>query len=691
INIEGNNIYWEFFDWDMFQKYKRIDIKEFSAQKFFVNASSEKTNKNSKSSQKDLPDIRVRKLNIDQLSVLSTIANDTLSFNAHQVVVDSLRTIKQFFAWKKLDGIYENIRIQKENLIATIQLLKFNALTEVVIQHVSVNKEENNTIIHIKIPAITILGNFYSTDFSALNIQKLDIQNPVITYLSVSNTIKKDSRKKAFIIPINIIAKELIVSNAQIHYKQMHVTDTLSASGQCSIKLKNIIASKANNKMFSFEGCILDLNQIHVTRNNLSIDVPTANIQLKNGFLKSARTTAISFESDLSMQWEGICFAKGLIKNNGIIKLENIFGNFIKNQFIYSTDKEIAWQGVLNNLNITSGAFNFSNEHSLVQVNEIKWQNKLNMLSLNDISYHPKLSLEDAIKNAPTQFDYLTLSGKSIQLKNINISDTTDSMIHIQYIILNQIELSSTRDKNVVKKIVKIKAMPTKIIQTIPWPITIDSLKINNSKVIVHQIEEKTYNAAMIPITNINATVANITNRTIAKDSLYLVAHANILDVAINSFRYTESYTDSLSYFHASSNIVPGKFTNLNALTVPLAALEIDNGYSNNLSAVWVGNKYAAIGQMNFIYKNLSVHILNKNDTSQTNLALKIENKLANEVINKNNNKASVIFFERNTEKQIFHYWLKATLQGVYSSVGLKSNDKYLKHYKNVKGKYYLP
>lgn len=692
LDIEGSNIHWESFNWDSFQKYKRIDIQTFSAQRLAIKSHISQVTKSNNNSGKKLPDIHIGKLNVNQLSLNSVIANDSLSFSGKNIFIDSLHTVKRFFAWEKVSGNIEHIHFYNKELTATIQSLQFNTSGETLIQDLFFNKNELGAIANVTVPSISIHGSIYSTDFSNLNILNMHIRNPVIRYSSVTNNTKKSSAKKAIVVPINIRAKELIVSNAQINYNNVHANDTLSMNGLYTIKLENIVSSAANDNIASFDKLDIEIQKLIVTKNTLSIEIPSLSIQSRNGSFKTLRNNALAFQSDLQIDWQGINISKSTINKNGIVRLENISGSFTKNSFIYETDKSAAWISILNHLTIDKGTIRFLNDVAELRVNEIKWENKKNTLSFNDISYHPRLSLEDAIKNASTQFDYLSLTGKSIQLKNIKFgSNQSDSIIHIENIILNQLNLSSTRDKNVAKKSGKLKEMPTKIIQAIDWPLTIDTIKVTNSNVVVNQIEANTYAKASIPITNINATITNITNKAHTTDSLYLRASASILGVAINSFKYTESYSDSLSYFQASSNIVPGNFTELNTLTTPLANLAIDNGYSNKLNAVWSGNKYATIGEMNFIYKNLHVHLLNKKDTSKTNIALKIENTIANDVINKNNKKSSVIFFERNPEKQIFNYWLKATLQGIYSSVGIKSNEKYLNQYKKIKVKYNLP
>jgi hypothetical protein len=50
-------------------------------------------------------------------------------------------------------------------------------------------------------------------------------------------------------------------------------------------------------------------------------------------------------------------------------------------------------------------------------------------------------------------------------------------------------------------------------------------------------------------------------------------------------------------------NVSPLPLPVLSEITVPLASVRIERGKSDTLYATWVGNKHAAIGQMNFIIK----------------------------------------------------------------------------------------
>jgi hypothetical protein len=186
--------------------------------------------------------------------------------------------------------------------------------------------------------------------------------------------------------------------------------------------------------------------------------------------------------------------------------------------------------------------------------------------------------------------------------------------------------------------------------------------------------------------------ITNIKNTDNANDSLTIVANAKLFNNYIRHFHYKEAYGDSLSYFTVNFNTSPMILPEYSQVTAPLAAVSVNNGKSDTLFASWAGNKYAAIGKMDFYYNDLKVRLLNKRDPSKKGFLLSLENMLANAVIlNKKNSKHSRVYFERDREKFVFNYWVKTSLRGLLSSIGIKSNKKYYKQYMKMRGPYSLP
>ena len=684
IQIEAWKLYWGIFDWDLFQKYKRIQIADFRASKLDVQLTRTAQNKTEKSTVKNLPDLRVGSLNVTDLKLHSIINQDTFALSGHNISFDSIRSRGQFLTWARGKGTFENILLRTKNSRAAINYLQMATHGETIIKNIRYYKKTNGNELNVHVPLTTIAGNIYSTDFSALAIKKIELENPLLSYRKTT----ADTRKQAasLQIPLNVSAETIKISNASVQYQEETAGASMSVFARLDLKLAGLTAAESS---MQYDKLNLTLKDLLSTGNRLPFSLAFLNLESKQGLLVTDAKKNITFHSDLTMRWKDATFDKTFMKSGSVLQVKNISGHFTDPNLSYTTDTPLKWQSLLYHTTIQEGAITFTDPKSIFEINKLSWQPDSKKLTLNNIHYTPAASKEEAIQHASAQFDYLTLSGIEMQLTGIKL--TNDSLIHVRKILLDRFTLTSTRDKNLPRRKGKVKAMPTKIIQSVPWPILVDSIQVTDGSVHVHQIEPKTTDEIVIPIEHIHALITNVTNRDKKTDSLKLLADARIGDVIIKKFSYTESYADSLSYFHASSLIVPGNFRSLNGMTIPLAHVAIDNGYSNRLTTAWAGNKYAAIGQMNFIYSDLAIQLVHKGDTAQSNIALMLESKIANNVIRKNNTRSSVIFFERNVEKQIFNYWLKATLSGVYNAVGIKSNSKSLKHYKNVKGKYHLP
>ncbi|MGN6646294.1 MAG: hypothetical protein ACTHJT_07175 [Cytophaga sp.] len=687
LQLEAWKLYWGIFDWDLFQKYKRIQISDFRASKLNVQLNHKPRNKNENDAAKDLPDLRVGKLNVTDLKLHTVIGQDTFALNGRNISFDSIRSKDQFLIWENGNGFFENVLFSTQHSRAAINYLQMATRGETVIKNLRWYKKTNGNELNIHVPLTRISGKIYSTDFSALAIKKIELENPLFSYRKT--TTGPGKHIATLQIPMDIHAEIVRISNASVQYQEETAGSIMSAFARIDLKLTGLTASENN---IQYEELNLTLKDLLATGNLLPCSLASMHLDSKYGSLTADTKKNITFHSDLTVRWKDAAFDKPFMKSNSVLQVKNISGDFSNPDFSYTTNNPLKWQSLLYHTNIQEGAVTFANPEFTFSINKLNWQTNSKKLALHNINYMPTASREEAMQQASEQFDYLTLTGASMELRGLRLHNSdNDSLIHVRKIILDQFTLSSTRDKNLPRKKGKLKAMPTKVIQSIPWPVLIDSIQITDSKVLVQQIEPKSTEEVVIPIEHINALITTVSNTSQDHDSLRLVANARIADVTVKKFSYTESYSDSLSYFHVSSFIIPGKFKSLNPITVPLAHILIDDGYSNKLTAAWEGNKYAAIGQMNFIYSDLAIQLLHKGDSSQTNLGLMLENTIANNVIRKNNTKSSVIFFERNSEKQIFNYWLKATLQGVFSATGLKSNSKSIRHYKKAKTKYHLP
>ena len=96
-----------------------------------------------------------------------------------------------------------------------------------------------------------------------------------------------------------------------------------------------------------------------------------------------------------------------------------------------------------------------------------------------------------------------------------------------------------------------------------------------------------------------------------------------------------------------------------------------------------VGREYLSLGSMKFLYHDLKVEFLDKNDTSRHSVKNQLLKFAANAFVIRTNNskRTGEVYYERDRNRAVFQYWVKMILSGVTTSVGAKSNKKQIKKY----------
>jgi hypothetical protein len=214
---------------------------------------------------------------------------------------------------------------------------------------------------------------------------------------------------------------------------------------------------------------------------------------------------------------------------------------------------------------------------------------------------------------------------------------------------------------------------------------------VQQSAVTVNESSKSTNKWSAVPITDINALITHFGNTYGNADSLLVQATGKLLGNPIRYFSYHESYGDSLSGFAAESYLAPMDLKDFNTVAIPMAAIKVRRGYADTIFSQWSGNKYATLGTMNFYYHHLNVQVLNKKDSMRQGFKANLETFLANAFLRNRNQRPTRMFFERDREKFIFNYWVKAETSGMVTAVGVKKDKKYLKKYNKVPKKYSLP
>lgn len=325
----------------------------------------------------------------------------------------------------------------------------------------------------------------------------------------------------------------------------------------------------------------------------------------------------------------------------------------------------------------------------------LSYSNKLRELSLDSFSYTPVASRDEFIAAHPYQTDYIQARTGRIQIKNIDHRlYFSDSTLDIHSILIQDPSINVYRDKRPPFQHGIYKPLPTGLIKKIPFPISIDTIGIQNMSARYSELSAKTGKTGTVPFTHINATLTHIRNTDLnSTDSLRLRASARLLDSIGIDLAMDESYTDSLQGFLLNVHMSPANLPILNTILEPLASVRVRRGHLDTMIMRAVGRDYVSLGEMQLYYRGLNILFLKNGVENKSTMITRFITWAANHLVLRQHNghKTGSIYFPRFRDRSIFNYWVKMTLSGAASSVGVKKNRKYIRRYHKALKKNELP
>ncbi|MBO9202141.1 MULTISPECIES: AsmA family protein [Niastella] len=638
IRLNAANLYWEGFSWEDFVRDKSIHIDTLNIPTlgFWVRTLPGQGMK----SKTGLQPLTINRLNIGETRLdVKTASNAEMKAMVSKVAFKGLKTTGQFFAWQSGSARADSILFKNDHKQLTIQQMQVGQ-GEAALQHLTYRDVSSQ----VNIPQIKFQVQINNTDLEELRFPFLALYQPEITInRSQPDLLSATKDPTPVLKPFQIGKLEII--GGHFNYKQTDERLDLSAHFDA-----HVLGARLEND--NPEAIIFD--KVSMQLDSLSLDKP-----LSQGFITIRNASASVANYPLAVNLNS--------DNSGLTN-------------------------VINNIHITNGRVEYYDSSLVATVAKITGKGKEGYLGFNQVVIKPSKSLDKFLKTSEWQKDYVTFSCDSIGLLHLNNQALmNDGEVAIRSVFLQGPRISTFRNKNMAFQHGIEKLMPTRLLAGINRPLRIDSIQVKGAGVEVHEVSAITNRESTIPIDELNAVFRNINSRPNEQDSLVLELSARVLNYGVRTFRYAESYQDSLSGFTMHYGISPMQLSHLTQVTNPLTAIAVTSGEADTLYANLSGNKYAAYGDINFYYRNLKVRLLNKEDTLKKNWLLFVGTLLANGVIKSSNQSQARMFYLRDREKFVFNYWIKTLFSGFGTSVGVKRNSKYKKLYNEAEEKYSLP
>jgi hypothetical protein len=325
----------------------------------------------------------------------------------------------------------------------------------------------------------------------------------------------------------------------------------------------------------------------------------------------------------------------------------------------------------------------------------LRYSNQHKVLSLDSLSYTPVPSREEYIAAHPYQTDYIQARTGAITIRDIEPAMYfNDSTMSISTVTIEHPGIEVFRDKRPPFQHGIYKPLPTALIQKIPFLFSIDTIRINDLTAQYSELSAKTHQTGVVRFTHIHAELYPVRNVELNEtDSLRLRATARFMDKIPINLYMDESYTDSLKGFLLDVHMSPTHLPMLNSILEPLASIKVRSGDLDTMVLRAVGRDHISLGEMQMQYRNLNIQFLKNGIEERTTFVTRFVTWAANHLVLRKHNarKTGTVFFPRLRDRSIFNYWVKMTLSGAASSVGVKKNRKLLKRYHKALKKNELP
>lgn len=309
--------------------------------------------------------------------------------------------------------------------------------------------------------------------------------------------------------------------------------------------------------------------------------------------------------------------------------------------------------------------------------------------------YTTTLNREAFADSKPFQVTHLQGKTGTIRIRNIDPARyAIDSVLHLPLLQIDQPVLWVYRDKTKPFQHGIIRDLPVNMLKAVTRSFVVDTLQVTRGTVTYTEKSEKTKDTGSILLSQLQATLTNLRNVNILpKDSLGLTARFMLMDSAAVRLRFRESYTDSLAAFTLAVRMPATDLRILNRYTIPVISVKLVSGDLDTLNLRAVGREHLSLGLMQLFYRHLKVEFLKNGNEQKKDFTTRLTSFLANKLVIKTNNSRRLgrIYYPRDRERAVFHYWIKIALSGLASSTGTKSNRKLMRKYKRELRKSQLP
>ncbi|SFD28279.1 hypothetical protein SAMN05518672_1011435 [Chitinophaga sp. CF118] len=311
-----------------------------------------------------------------------------------------------------------------------------------------------------------------------------------------------------------------------------------------------------------------------------------------------------------------------------------------------------------------------------IHVRDIDYSAAEQILRVGQFSVEPRYSKPQFDVKAQTQRDRF-----DVQLNNIELSSLQPRLLLEQQVFwANKLTISSGkldiyRNRGLpMPPGNKLGQFPNQLLQKLAIPIYIDTLMGKKTELSYTEANPKSHETGKITFNHVHGTLRNITNidSMIAKNG-HIRAEMDAILMQSGKLRahFDFAMKDSTGRFGVSGQIMGMDARELNPVLKPLGMIEVKSCRINEVTFSMTGNERSASGEVKFLYSDLKINILKKQEGSHDYQKKGLMSLFANVVVIKDNNpdngetRIAHPHFTRDIQKSFFNLVWKTLFTGI--------------------------
>ena len=336
---------------------------------------------------------------------------------------------------------------------------------------------------------------------------------------------------------------------------------------------------------------------------------------------------------------------------------------------------------------LSADGFSFLTEDKRYKMNvgAFSINNGLSTMHLNSFSVVPQLSEAAFAKSLKYQEDLFDLDFRNIEMTGVNTKILiTDKRIEAATVTL-QPSIKVFDDRTVTPNPAsKVGKYPQQMLQKVKFPVNIKKLILKNGYVAYKERGAISRKTGIVFFKNVNGTVTNVTNikDVIAKNNLMVLnATTSFMGVSNVQTTWELPLNATNGAFHVSATTGSFDATTLNPITEPLGMVAIRKGIFNKITFTLTGNDLMAKGPALFLYDDLKIDLLKKDDKDSTINEKKGVTSFVANLLARNKNpqngetRKNDVYMDRDITKSFFYLIWKSVFAAAKKTV-MGKNDK---------------